>query len=172
METGQFDIAVVEGHCKASNILYPAHIEAFALDPLYGRPLGFHPSFVAGMEMRAFLESTGNTQEQAALVVAKNRANAFRNPLAAYPANLSAEEVLQSRPLAEPLKEGEVARYADGAIVLVLAREGGCEATSRKAGIHKWHRLEPTHPQPGRAGVAPGSVCGAGLPDGISTWRA
>ena len=131
LETGQFDIAVVEGHCKASNILYPAHIEAFALDPLYGRPLGFHPSFVAGMEMRAFLESTGNTQEQAALVVAKNRANAFRNPLAAYPANLSAEEVLQSRPLAEPLKEGEVARYADGAIVLVLARE---EAARRLQG--------------------------------------
>ena len=123
LETGQFDTAVVEGHCKASNVLYPAHIEAFALDPLYARPLGFHPRFVAGLEMRAFLEGTGNTQEQAALVVTKNRLNALRNPLAAYPANLPVEDVLQSRPVAEPLKEGEVAAYADGAIVLVLAGE-------------------------------------------------
>ena len=131
LKTGQFDIAVVEGHCKASNIVYPAHIDAFALDPLYGRPLGFHPVFVAGLEMRAFLESTGNTKEQAALVVAENRRNALRNPLAAYPASLSTEDVLESRPLAEPLKDGEVARYADGAIVMVLARE---EAAKRLQG--------------------------------------
>ena len=82
LETGEFNIAVVEGRSKASSILHPAHIEAFALDPLYVRPLAFHPSFVAGLEMRAFLETTGNTLEQAALVVNKNRLNAFRNPLA------------------------------------------------------------------------------------------
>ena len=131
LETGRFDIAVVEGHCKASNILYPAHIEAFALDPLFARPLGFHPRFVAGLEMRAFLENTGNTQEQAALVVTKNRFNALRNPLAAYPARLSIQDVLQSRPAAEPLKEGEIAQRADGAIVLVLAGE---DVTARLQG--------------------------------------
>ena len=123
LQTGQFDTAVVEGRCKASNIVYPAHIDAFALDPLYGRPLGFHPVFVAGLEMRAFLDGTGNTEEHAALVVAKNRRNALKNPLAAYPASLSPKDVLESRPLAVPLKEGEVARYADGAIVMVLATE-------------------------------------------------
>jgi acetyl-CoA C-acetyltransferase len=123
LETGRLDIAVVEGRSKASNILYPAHIEAFALDPIFVRPLGFHPRFVAGMEMRAFLEATGNTEGQTARVVEKNRRNALRNPLAAYPAHISAGEVLSTSPVAEPLKEGEVARYADGAIVLVLARE-------------------------------------------------
>ena len=131
LETGQFDIAVVEGRSKASNILYPAHIEAFALDPVYVRPLGFHPRFVAGLEMRAYLEGTGNTEEQAALVVSKNRGNALRNPLAAYPAALSVDDVLGSKPVAEPLKDGEVAGYADGAIVLVLATE---EAASRLRG--------------------------------------
>ena len=123
LETGQFDIAVVEGRSKASNILYPAHIEAFALDPLYARPLGFHPRFVAGLEMRAFLETTGNTAEQAALVVAKNRGNALRNPLAAYPARVSVEDVMGSLPVAEPLKEGEAASYADGSVVLVIATQ-------------------------------------------------
>ena len=137
LETGQFDIAVVEGRSKASNILHPAHIDAFALDPLYARPLGFHPRYVAGMEMRAFLEATGNTQRQAALVVEKNRRNALKNPMAAYPSALAADDVLQSPPLAEPLTEGEAAQYADGAIVLVLARE---PAVSRLKGTPVWIR--------------------------------
>jgi acetyl-CoA C-acetyltransferase len=123
LETEQLDIAVIEGHSKASNIVHPAHIEAFALDPIYARPLAFHPSFVAGLEMRTFLSKTGNTREQAALVVAKNRGNALRNPLAAYPARLTAQEVLASAPVAEPLQRGDIAGYADGAIVMVLARE-------------------------------------------------
>jgi len=123
LETEQLDVGVIEGRSKASNIDHPAHIEAFALDPLYARPLGFHPWYVAGLEMRAFLEMTGNTVRQAALVVAQNRRNALRNPVAAYPASLTLEDVLASRPEAEPLKRADIAPYADGAIVLVLARE-------------------------------------------------
>ena len=131
LQTGQFNIAVVEGRSKASNVLYPAHIDAFALDPIYARPLEFHPNFVGGMEMRAFLEGTGNTVEQAASVVVKNRGNAQQNPMAAYGADISAQEVLRSMPLAEPLKVEEVARPADGSIVMVLATE---EAASRMKG--------------------------------------
>jgi acetyl-CoA C-acetyltransferase len=123
LETEQLDLAVIEGHSKASNIDYPAHIEAFALDPIFARPLGFHPRYVAGLEMRAFLEETGNTEEQAAMVVAKNRRAALSNPLAAYPAKLTLADVMSSPPEAEPLKRGDVASLADGAIVLVLARE-------------------------------------------------
>ena len=123
LETEQLDIAVIEGHSKASNIVHPAHIEAFALDPIYARPLGFHPNYVAGLEMRAFLAETGSTELQSALVVAKNRRNALRNSLAAYPANLTGDDVLATRMEAEPLKQGDIAAYADGAIVMVLARE-------------------------------------------------
>jgi acetyl-CoA C-acetyltransferase len=123
LETEQLDVAVVEGHSKASNIVHSAHIEAFALDPIYARPLGFHPRYVAGLEMRGFLSETGNTEEQVALVVVKNRRNALRNPLAAYSADLSVSDVLASHPEAEPLKRADIAAYADGAIVMVLARE-------------------------------------------------
>jgi acetyl-CoA C-acetyltransferase len=123
LETEQLDLAVIEGHSKASNIDFPAHIEAFALDPIYARPLGFHPKYVAGLEMRAFLEDTGNTVEQAAAVVVKNRRAALSNPIAAYPANLTISDVMASPPSAEPLKREDAAGLADGAIVLVLARE-------------------------------------------------
>ena len=123
LETGQFEVAVVEGRSKASNILHPAHIDAFALDPICARQLGIHPSFVAGMEMRSFLGATGNTDLQCGLVVEKNRRNALRNPVAAYPAKVSAQNIVASPRMAEPLGVGDVAQYADGAIVLVMARE-------------------------------------------------
>jgi acetyl-CoA C-acetyltransferase len=73
--------------------------------------------------MRAFLTESGNMEEQAALVVTKNRRNALCNPLAAYPAELSVSDILSSHPEAEPLKHADIAGYADGAIVMVLARE-------------------------------------------------
>ena len=73
--------------------------------------------------MRSFLEETGNTEEQAALAAAQNHRYALSNPLAAYPADLSVEDIMASRPEAEPLKRGDVAQTADGAIVMVLARE-------------------------------------------------
>ena len=130
LETEQMGIAVIEAHSKASNISYPAHIEAFALDPIYARPLGFHPNYVAGLEMRAYLSETSNTEAQAASVVVKNRRNALRNPLAAYPAVVAIEDVLESMPEAEPLKRGDIAPYADGAIVMVLARESMLSRTS------------------------------------------
>ena len=122
LQTGRFGIAVVEGRSKASNILHPAHIEAFALDPVFARPLDVNPIFVAGMEMRAFLGATANTVEQAGRVVVKNRLNALGNPSAAYPARLSLDEVMASVFLAEPLKASEVSQQADGAVVLVVAR--------------------------------------------------
>lgn len=123
LRTGAFDTVVVEGHSKASNVLYPAHVEAMALDPVWVRPHRWHPLFVAGLEMQRFLHERGISLEQVARVVVKNRYNALRNPLAAYPAKLSVGQVLASRPLAEPLTALQVASPADGAFVFVLARE-------------------------------------------------
>lgn len=123
IKTGLFNIAVLEGHSKASNILYPSHIDAFALDPVTVRPLKFNPIFLAGLEMQRFLVETGNTEYHCALVVAKNRANAIKNPIAAYPGEISVEDVLSSNPVSFPLKELDIARKADGAFVIVLARE-------------------------------------------------
>jgi len=121
IKTGEFGIAVIEGRSKASNIVYPSQIEAMALDPINVRPLGIHPCFVPGLEMRAFLDLTKNTEEHAATIVEKNRNNAMFNPMAAYGRNITSTDVLNSPIIAAPLKELDVAAYADGAIVMVLA---------------------------------------------------
>ncbi len=119
--TGQLDVLVVEAHSKASNILTLPYILAFAFDPVYNRPLNVHPSYVAGMDMLRYLADTDTPHEACATVVTKNRGNALRNPLAAYGATLSIDDVLASQPIAEPLTRLECAGPADGAIVFVLA---------------------------------------------------
>lgn len=121
IEAGLFDLAVVEAHSKASNVENPERIVAFGFDPIWNRPLDLHPAFVAGLEMNRFLAETGNTCEQCARVVVKNRANALRNPLAAYPAALSVDDVLHAPRVADPVGELDSSQYADGCVVLVLA---------------------------------------------------
>lgn len=119
--SGAFDIVAVEAHSKASDILTFEGILAFALDPIFNRPLGGHPYYVAGLEMRRFLYYTGNTREQCAHVVVKNRRNALLNPYAAYGADLSVDDVLDSEPLFDPLNRLDVGSLADGCVVMVLA---------------------------------------------------
>ncbi|MGH2457666.1 MAG: thiolase C-terminal domain-containing protein [Chloroflexota bacterium] len=121
IEAGLFDLTVVEAHSKASNVRHPERIVSFGFDPIWNRPLGIHPDFVAGLEMRRFLDESGNTAEHCAGVVVKNRRNALKNPLASYPAALSAEDVLAAPRHAEPLGRLDRAQYADGCVVLVLA---------------------------------------------------
>ncbi len=119
--SGLMNIVVVEAHSKASNILTLSEITAYAMEPTFNRPLRAHPYFIAGMEMNRFMAETGTTLEQCAYVVAKNRRNAMLNPLAAFPADISLDDVLLSSPVAEPLTRLQIAAHADGAIVMVLA---------------------------------------------------
>src|SRR5690348_2689813 len=96
IEAGLFEVAAVEAHSKASNVRHPDRILAFGLDPIWARPLGYHPVALAGLEMRRFLTLTKNTVEDCARVVVKNRASALANPLAAYPAALSVRDVVEA----------------------------------------------------------------------------
>jgi acetyl-CoA C-acetyltransferase len=128
--TGQFRIAVVECHSKASNILTLPQIQAYAMEPVMNRPLAVNPVFIGGLEMQRYLYASGTTHEQCAHVVVKNRSNALRNPSAAYGAALTTDDVLGSAPIAEPLTRLEAAQHADGAIVLVLADADRARAMS------------------------------------------
>jgi acetyl-CoA C-acetyltransferase len=119
--TGAMDIVMVEAHSKASNVLTPNEVVAYAMEPIYNRPLGANPLFIAGMEMNRYLYSTGTTEAQCAQVVVKNRGNGFLNPSAAYGARLDLETVLGSETVSHPLKKLEISSHADGAIVVVLA---------------------------------------------------
>jgi acetyl-CoA C-acetyltransferase len=132
VRTGQFDIVVVEGHSKASNLTTLPEVTAYAQDPVLNRPLRFNTEFVAGLEMNRYLYETGTTREQCAAVVVKNRFNALKNPSAPFGADLSPEAVLAGPPLSWPLGRFEAAQHTDGAIVMVLASEQKAEYLSEK----------------------------------------
>jgi acetyl-CoA C-acetyltransferase len=123
VKTGQFSIVAVEGHSKASNLLTPSGVTAYAQDPVLNRPLRFNTHFVAGMEMNRYLYDSGTTREQCANVVVKNRSNALENPSAPYGAKLSLDEVLSGPELSWPLGVRETAEHSDGAIAIVVASE-------------------------------------------------
>lgn len=123
IRSGVASVVAVEAHSKISDVLSLGAIEAFGLDPVLNRPLGVSTLAVAGLDMNAFLERTGLTEEHCAMVAAKNRRNALDNPRAAYPADLAADDVDESAPVFWPLRELEIAARADGCVVVVLAAE-------------------------------------------------
>ena len=137
IRTGQFNTVMVEAHSKASDILTFTDIVAFGLDPIFNRPLGGHPYHIAGLEMNRFLHETGATKEQCAQVVVKNRKNALANAYAAYGAELTVEDVLQSEPMFHPLNRLDISLLADGCIVLVLA---SCHAARKLTDTPVWLR--------------------------------
>ena len=121
--SGVAEVVAVEAHSKVSDVLTLGSIEAFGLDPVLNRPLGFPALAIAGLDMHAFLERTRLAEEHCSMVVAKNRRNALDNPRAAYPCDIDAEQVHGSAPVSWPLRELEVAGRADGCVVAVLASE-------------------------------------------------
>src|SRR5207244_10054464 len=133
--SGVGEVVAVEGHSKVADVPTLDRINDFAQDPVINRPLGLHPSYVAGLEMRRFMEETATTEEQVARVAVKNRRNALANPSAAYPATTSVEQILASAPVSTPLRAAEVAGRADGALVLVVASE---RAANRLGGTPAW----------------------------------
>jgi len=137
VQTGYADIVVVQGMSKASNMLTKGDLHTFAADPFTWRPLKESPHAIAAMDMHRFLFETGNNLEQCARVVVKNRFNALSNPLAAHSCKLELEDVLLSEPVSYPLTELDIAQYADGAVVCVLATE---EAARSLKGDPVWIR--------------------------------
>ncbi|MEO0019420.1 MAG: acetyl-CoA acetyltransferase [candidate division WOR-3 bacterium] len=130
--TGEFDVAVVEAHVKASNILTPDGIAACAQDPVFNRPLGLNTHFIAGLEMNRFLFRYGLTSEHCHRVVRKNRGNALNNQFAGRGAKITDVDFQKAKMISTPLTELDVAQPVDGAIVAVLASEKRAAAMRNK----------------------------------------
>jgi acetyl-CoA C-acetyltransferase len=132
IRSGIAETVVVEAHSKASNLLTPDWLLDYATDPIYNRPLGFNPHALAALDMNLFLNQTGISADDCAAIVAKNRANALANPVAAYPLAITSTNVKSSPYFAYPLREAEMARHADGVVVVVLANENKASKSRAK----------------------------------------
>lgn len=82
------------------------------------------------MRARRHMEEHGTTIEQLAMIAVKNHRNSVHNPYAQYQREHSLEEVLASRPVAEPLTLLHCCPTGDGAAAVILADAG----TARRLG--------------------------------------
>ncbi len=152
--SGVVDVVAIESHSKASNVVTAGELHAFALDPVFVRPLGFNAHALAGLEASMYLAASGASREQCAAVAAKNRRNALANPSAAYAAAVTAEDVLASPPAFSPLSELEVSAPADGAVVIVMASEARAKKlSSQPAWVRGIGWATGTGPMAGRDGA-------------------
>ena len=131
IETGRYDILVIESYSKASNMLTKDEMIRFAYDPIYNR-FGLSPHWLAGLELNSFLSESGFTIDDVAEVVVKNRAAAIADTKSPYGDTFSIEDIINARPVAQPLTELMFAQHADGAIIAVLGTDEAARKYARK----------------------------------------
>ncbi|MDY6850672.1 MAG: thiolase family protein [Thermodesulfobacteriota bacterium] len=121
--SGHYETALVLGVCKGTENPETDMITHFYTDPFYQRQVGLNESFAAGLQMRQYMDKYNITEEQCAKVVVKNLGNGLRNPYAHVGKKVGVEDVLNSDPVYEPLKEMEIAPKSEGIVALLLASE-------------------------------------------------
>lgn len=84
-------------------------------------PFGFTPISWYAMDAVRYMYEHGATRKQLASVAVKNRRHASLNPIAQYKDELTLEEVLNARPIVEPLGLLEVPPRSDGAAAVILS---------------------------------------------------
>lgn len=105
-------------------------------DPFWGRDFAVGIMGFSAAYWRARMDVLGHTEEAAAMVAVKNRKNSMKNPYAHVKKEVTVEEVLNSRPLAWPIKLLDVPPISDGAAAIVLSSEKmAAKSTDRPAWI-------------------------------------
>ncbi len=78
---------------------------------------------IYALRARRHMAQYGTTRAQLARISVKNKANAALNPYSQFQKRVTVEEVLASRPIAEPLGLLECSPVSDGAAAVILASE-------------------------------------------------
>ena len=119
--TGKFQTAMVVAYSKASQVGYSAFSGMIA-DPFFLRPVGADGDSMAGLQAHYYMQ-TGATEKDFAAVAAKNRRQGLSNPRAMVGEGMdvSEDDILNSNPVAEPIRELSTAHAGDGCVVLILA---------------------------------------------------
>jgi acetyl-CoA C-acetyltransferase len=128
---GSFGTTLVCAHHKGSESEMPLITNAM-FDPIYERALGLDTVTSAALQARSYMDCYGPTEEQFAMVSVKNHANAFKNPIAQLPLELSVEDVMTSPYIADPIKLLDCCPISDGASALILASKARAKKITKK----------------------------------------
>lgn len=120
--SGHFNKTLIVAQSKGS-LGIPSIITNAMFDPIYERILGLDAINSAALQVRRYMTKYGITEEQYAKVSVKNHRNAKNNPYAQLPLDITVDDVLDSRVLADPIKLLDTSPVSDGACAIILARE-------------------------------------------------
>ena len=120
--SGLHKLTLVVAQSKMSEGI-PAIISNAMFDPVYERALGVDAISSSALQMRRYMSKYGITEEQCARVSVKNHGNARANPYAHLPLDITVEDVLESRVLADPIKLLDASPISDGACAIIMAEE-------------------------------------------------
>lgn len=118
-------------HHKGSESVMPLITNAM-FDPIYERFLGIESIASSALQARAYMDAFGVTEEDCARVSVKNHGNAFKNPVAQLPLEITVEDVMASDYIAEPLKLLDCSPISDGASAVVIANQERAKGAARK----------------------------------------
>ena len=94
----------------------------YTADMTYDNPAGRTAASGFALAVIAHREKYGNpTDEQMAKVSVKNHGNAMKNPMAQSPAQLTVEDVLNSKKIVDPFRFYDNCLYTEGASAVILA---------------------------------------------------
>lgn len=121
--SGFYDLVLVGGVEKMTSQTTPkvAEILAGAGDMAGEGNAGATFPALFAMITRRHMYQFGTTREQLAAVAVKNHANGALNPLAHMRKNITMEQALAGKPVAEPLTVYDCSLVSDGAAAVVLA---------------------------------------------------
>ncbi len=129
--SGHFNTTLVVAQSKGS-IGIPGLITNAIFDPLYERILGLDAVSSAALQAKQYMAKYGISGEQCAKVSVKNHGNAKNNPYSQLPLDITVEDVMASRMLADPIKLLDASPISDGACAIILARESDARRRSRR----------------------------------------
>ncbi len=123
IRSGHQDVVLIVGHCKESQCQSRNMVTHLAFDPFYTRPVGLDFCAAAGLQARAYMDQSGLTEEQLAAVVVRARENGLKNDRLPAIEAVTADQVMASPMLADPIRELHAYPVSDGAVGLLLAAE-------------------------------------------------
>lgn len=143
IQTGEAETALVYGFGKSSPGDLP-EVLSRQLDPYVVAPLWPDSVSLAALQARAWLERTGRSERDLAVVAARSLDSAKANPAATRSGDFELDELLAEPYVASPLRRHDCAPISDGAAAVVLAAgDRARQACARPAWIRGIdHRVE------------------------------
>jgi acetyl-CoA C-acetyltransferase len=123
--SGLFDVVLAVSYQKPSDGS-PLCVLSVHNDPLWDRAFASGEYGLVGLQARKYLarHEPKVTEEHGAMVAVKNRKNALLNPYAQLREEITVDDVMQSPPVASPIKQLDCSPSgSDGAAAMVIAEE-------------------------------------------------